>query len=71
MTNLKKRLENVRSKQGKKPPLGSGERFKQLESTLASRPGVTKPGALAAWIGRKKLGKGKFQKLAAAGKKKA
>ena len=52
-----------------KPKLGSGARFRALESKLASRPGVTNPAALAASIGRKKLGKARFQKLAAAGRK--
>lgn len=40
----------------------------------ASRPGggkVKNPRALAAWIGRRKYGKGRFQKLAAAGRKAA
>lgn len=52
----------------KKPPLGSGERFKELESKL-ERKGVKDPKALAAWIGRKNLGKKKFQELARKGKK--
>jgi hypothetical protein len=47
-----------------RPPLGSGQRFAQLKGQLAGRKGVTNPGALAAWIGRKKYGKTKFQKLA-------
>jgi len=51
-----------------KPKLGSGKRFAALKSELASRPGVTDPGALAAALGRKKFGKSKFQKLAAKGK---
>jgi hypothetical protein len=55
----------------KKPELGTGERFAQLKSKLASRPGVTNPGALAAYIGRKKLGAGRFNRLAAAGRKSA
>ena len=50
-----------------KPPLGSGARFAALKSSLASRPGVSNPGALAAFIGRKKYGKAKFQSLAAHG----
>jgi len=51
-----------------KPRLGSGARFKALEGKLESRPGVKNPGALAAYIGRKKYGKAKFQSLAAKGK---
>jgi len=50
-----------------KPKLGSGERFKELSAKLAKR-GVKDPGALAAYIGRKKFGKARFQKLAAKGK---
>lgn len=52
-----------------KPKLGSGERFQMLKSALSKKPGISNPGALAASIGRKKLGKAKFQKLAAAGRK--
>ena len=51
-----------------KPALGSGERFRKLKSKLATR--ATTPGALAAWIGRKKYGKKKMAKLAAEGRKK-
>jgi hypothetical protein len=47
----------------KKPKLGSGTRFKNLVKKVKSS-------ALAAWIGRKKYGKKKFQKLATAGRKK-
>lgn len=53
--------------QEKKAPLGSGERFKKLEKELKAK-GVENPGGLAAWIGRKKLGKKKFQKLSAKGR---
>jgi hypothetical protein len=44
-----------------KAPLGSGERFKALEHQGMSP-------ALAAWIGRKKYGKEKFQHLSEEGK---
>jgi hypothetical protein len=47
----------------RKPKLGSGTRFKNLKKKVGS-------GALASWIGRKKLGKAKFQKLAEAGRRK-
>jgi len=50
-----------------KPALGSGERFKKLKGMLAVRKGVYNPGGLAAWIGRKKYGKKRFQKLASEG----
>jgi HK97 family phage prohead protease len=46
------------------PKLGSGARFARLKSSLAAK-GARDPGALAAYIGRKKFGKGKFTKLAA------
>ena len=54
---------------GKKPKLGTGERFKALEGKLSQRKGVQDPGALAAYIGRKKYGAKKFQSLAAKGRK--
>ena len=41
--------------------------FQKLESKIAARGGVRNPGAVAAAIGRKKYGKAKFQKAAAAG----
>lgn len=50
-----------------KPKLGSGARFKALKKKLASK-GAKSPGALAAYIGRKKYGKSRFQKLAAKGR---
>ena len=49
--------------------LGTGSRFKKLKSTLGKRPGVKNPGALAAFIGRKKFGVKRFAKLSAHGKK--
>jgi len=51
--------------------LGSGERFRSLKAKLARKPGVKTPGALAAWIGRKVYGKRRFQKMAAAGRRRA
>lgn len=51
-----------------KPKLGSGLRFKKLSDTL-KRKGAHDPDALAAFIGRKKYGKKRFQKLATKGKK--
>lgn len=50
----------------KMPKLGTGKRFAMLTKSLAGR-GVKDPDALAAFIGRKKYGKKKFQKLAAKG----
>ena len=43
--------------------------FKKLEKSIAARGDVKDPAAVAASIGRKKYGKAKFQKAAAAGKK--
>jgi len=51
-----------RLKKKKKPKLGSGIRFKQLSSKLKKK-GAKNPKALAAWIGRKKYGPKKFNKL--------
>ena len=45
------------------PKLGTGARFAKLKSSLAAK-GASDPGALAAWIGRRKYGKAKFAKLA-------
>lgn len=39
----------------KKAKLGTGARFSQLKSQLSAK-GATNPGALAAFIGRKKYG---------------
>lgn len=54
---------------GEKPPLGEGERFSALSEALKKK-GATNPNALAAWIGRKKYGKQKFQSLAARARRK-
>lgn len=51
-----------------KPPLGTGERFKQLKGKLADK-GAHDPAALAAWIGRKKYGAKKMGELSAAQRK--
>ncbi len=51
------------------PKLGTGERFSRLKSQLSERPGVKNPGALAAYIGQKKYGKGKMEAMAQKGKK--
>lgn len=62
------------AKKKKKPKLGTGERFKKLTGKLKRKKGkqkVTDPKALAAYIGRKKFGKARFQKMAARGRKRA
>ncbi len=55
------------AKPNAKAPLGQGGRFAALKKKLGAK-GATNPGALAAYIGRKKYGKSKFQKLGAKGK---
>lgn len=50
---------------------GGGGRFAALKAKLGGRKGVTNPGALAAYIGRKKYGKSRFQGMASRGKKRA
>lgn len=51
-----------------KAKLGAGPRFKSLEKKEAKK-GAKNPAGLAAWIGREKYGKSKFQSLAKHGKK--
>jgi len=50
--------------------LGGGGRYEKLIGSLEKK-GVKDPAALAAYIGRKKLGKAKFQSLAAKGRRRA
>lgn len=52
----------------KKPPLGTGQRFKNLVSQLAKRPGVSNARGLAASIGRAKYGGAKMSQMAAKGR---
>ena len=47
---------------------GGGGRFAALKSKLAGRPGVTNPGGLAAYIGRKKYGSKKMASWSAKGR---
>lgn len=56
----------------KKPPLGSGGRFKELVNKI-EKQGKSEESAkaIAASIGRSRYGKKKFQSMAAAGKKKS
>jgi hypothetical protein len=58
------------AKPNPRAPLGQGGRFAALRAELARR-GVRNPSALAAYIGRKKYGKKKFQMLAAKGRREA
>ena len=50
--------------------LGGGGRFEKLVGQLEKK-GVKDPAALAAAIGRKRLGKARFQSLAAKGRRRA
>ena len=52
---------------GKSTKLGGGGRFAKLKDKLGAR-GARNPGALAAFIGRKKYGKKKFAQLGRKGK---
>lgn len=56
----------------KKPPLGSGGRFRKLSDSIQSKEGVSKQSAdaIAASIGRKKYGAKKMANMAAKGRKK-
>jgi len=56
------------AKAKRKPKLGSGKRFSTLKRSLAAR-GARNPGALAAWIGRKRYGAKKFARLGASRRK--
>ena len=47
--------------------VGGGGRYRKLVKELAAK-GAKEPRALAAYIGRKKYGKAKFQEMAAKGK---
>lgn len=51
-----------------KPKLGTGKRFAALKKKL-SRKGIRNPGALAAFIGRKKYGRKAFAKMSARGRR--
>ena len=53
-----------------KAKLGSVARFKALTKKISAKGNVDNPDAIAAYVGRKKFGTEKFQKLSAKGKKK-
>lgn len=48
--------------------VGGGGRFQALEHKLGHREGVHNPGALAAYIGRRKYGAARMAKMAAHGR---
>ncbi len=69
MSDKKKGIKEGSARDNKKDMrLGGGGKFAALKSQLAGEKGVTDPGALAAYIGRKKYGAKKFNSLAAKGK---
>jgi len=63
-------LKEAHEKVMKRTKPGTGKRFASLKAKLAKKKGVRTPERLAAWIGRRKYGSKKFQKMAVAGKKK-
>ena len=50
---------------------GGGGRFKKLEGELEHRNGVTNPGALTAYIGRRKYGAKRMAEFSAKGRERA
>lgn len=52
----------------KKLRLGSGKRFENLSEELEEK-GIDDPEALAAWIGRRKYGKRRFQEMSTRGRR--
>ena len=66
--NEKGRPMSRRVNKGKSMKLGGGGRFAALSKKLAAK-GARDPKALASSIGRKEQGKGRFQALAAKGRR--
>lgn len=64
-----KELKKMETKR-KKAKLGTGKRFDILTEEIAKKGGVKNPAAVAASIGRKKLGTKKMAAMAAKGRKK-
>lgn len=58
----------MKTYKGKSMRKGGGGRFAKLKDELASE-GVSSPGGLAAYIGRKKYGKSDFARMGAKGRK--
>jgi hypothetical protein len=57
------KAEKAYEKARKSKP-GAGKRFEALSGVLESKGAAEDPGALAAWIGRRKFGPKRFKKLA-------
>lgn len=64
------KIERQYKKDTKGTKLGSGKRFSAMTKALKKK-GAKNPNALAAWIGRKKLGSEKMTKLSVVGRKRA
>lgn len=65
-------LKTTGKYKGKSNRLGGGGRFAQVTDALKKKGYSTKRAkAIAAAVGRKKYGKAKFQKMAAAGRRRA
>ncbi|MEW6606043.1 MAG: hypothetical protein AB1414_01145 [bacterium] len=62
-------LAEAHRKVMRRTKVGTGKRFASLKAKLKKKKGVRTPGALAAWIGRRKYGSKKFQKMAVRGRK--
>jgi len=56
--------DSYKEPKGSKP--GDGTRFAALKNALGARKGVKDPGALAAFIGRKKYGNSKMEAMSKA-----
>ena len=67
--SLRKKTRKEQKRVQKTAKLGSGARFKAVAKAAAAS-GASDPEAVAAAIGRKKYGKKKMAKMAAAGRKK-
>lgn len=68
MSPRKQAADREAAKPDANAPLGEGGRFAALKNKLSKRAGVSNPGALAAYIGRKKYGKKRFAELGRKGK---
>lgn len=66
----RRRARKKQQRVQKTAKLGSGARFKALKNAI-KKSGARNPGAVAAAIGRKKLGSKRMSKLAAKGRKRA
>lgn len=63
----------MKTYEGKSLRKGGGGQFERMKDAIASKPGMTeeRAAAIAASAGRKKYGKAEFQRMAAAGRRRA